>query len=816
MTGDPETPHHIISNTETFFPSPSSIRLAQNICKQTRHIVILPDIGTSQNSNHYLGIVMLDTRIAAALLQSIYDSDTTLNELISFTLHDPTLRSHPLVVEIINHPTGVIDAILSYPPLREPITSWALSLTDKSHARSIQQLIDVRNGWHFTASQTSIEQIQEFRLEDLIKKVKSDAPALWRSITGLLSADNKLVRQRSRRNVAEDPVNIQDSTRADDDDEEEFWAELDGEKSGGDGGDLNGPHPWTRMSKEEQRKAIISVVKLSYVWYPRMLTELQKAVWIISIMMQSSNQKCNFLQSVIGIFLHSCNTPQKVVQMLARTGCSISVNTINKAIKSLSAQTYSLLRDMGQTLQVSYTYDNFDIDFKTNLPTVEQSGGDTLTHLTSGTLVYLEHGDVPASLRYSQQLWDKSPLNPHVTAADLEPTRMVFDFMQLHPEPDDPSGLTRTDRFNAWMFYQDLCMHGPPYFAQFRSTIGLPEFVEKIPVVKMRHAPARAMDINQSSVSGNIQALRNLLEQGGIGEVGDDSGTEWETDNISFGNNVIIVNGDLATGERIYSILDRRSIEDTPALRFQHTIYVMGLFHLKMACADALWRLFIEKKKTRDDENSLMHFVALHRSKETGKIGSSPGFRRMHDIIQQEGTALRLDAWRTELTKRNPQWQSLDCFANSQPTESLLRSVANSLATDYVAGSLPTVNLWNLRQSAPDQRDAQRENVLIMHQYFLLYEELTHAMNHGDIGRIETQFPPWMAIFKSTGKHKYAKSMSKFLNDVHWVYPKPLAHIIRYNILVNPKGKEGAFRALDWVQELNNLKTKVRFRHLSL
>ena len=34
---------------------------------------------------------------------------------------------------------------------------------------------------------------------------------------------------------------------------------------------------------------------------------------------------------------------------------------------------------------------------------------------------------------------------------------------------------------------------------------------------------------------------------------------------------------------------------------------------------------------------------------------------------------------------------------------------------------------------------------------------------------------------------------------------------IRYNILVNPTGKPGAFLALDWVQEHNNLKTKVLF-----
>jgi hypothetical protein len=32
---------------------------------------------------------------------------------------------------------------------------------------------------------------------------------------------------------------------------------------------------------------------------------------------------------------------------------------------------------------------------------------------------------------------------------------------------------------------------------------------------------------------------------------------------------------------------------------------------------------------------------------------------------------------------------------------------------------------------------------------------------------------------------------------------------IRYNILINPTGKAGKFRGVDWCVELNNLYTKV-------
>ena len=466
---------------------------------------------------------------------------------------------------------------------------------------------------------------------------------------------------------------------------------------------------------------------------------------------------------------------------------------------------------MGETLSVSYTYDNFDIDFKTNTHTVEKSST-TLTHMTSGTLTYLEHGVSADDLRCSHELWQTSPLNPELDDKSLPRPRTYIDILRLHPEADHPTGPTRRERFLAWVFIRDLCAHGPPYFAQFTQDIGLPEFVDKVPVVKMRHAPAKAMDINQSKVSGNIQAVSNLMEQGGIGVLDEDHEHHGSdiSDNVDISEHVVIFNGDLSTSERLEAMMERRAIEGTPLLRFQFVVFLPGLFHLKMACADALWRLFLEKRDAHADDNSLMSFVALHRPRETNKIGSSPGFRRMHEVITQEGVALRLDAWRVEVQIKNKEWDSLESFARAKPTLTELQKIANDLPHQYMASNRSReVDVHALREQPHAQRDAQRENVLLMHLYFLLYEEITHSMNYGDIGRLETAFLPWIPIFKGTGKHKYATSMCKFLNDLHWRYPEPLRRAIRTNILVNPTGKAGAFRALDWVQELHNLKTKV-------
>ncbi len=50
--------------------------------------------------------------------------------------------------------------------------------------------------------------------------------------------------------------------------------------------------------------------------------------------------------------------------------------------------------------------------------------------------------------------------------------------------------------------------------------------------------------------------------------------------------------------------------------------------------------------------------------------------------------------------------------------------------------------------------------------------------------------------------------MIKFYTDLNHVYPPRLREAVLQNWLCNPKGTPDGFRALDWLQELNNLYTK--------
>ena len=467
---------------------------------------------------------------------------------------------------------------------------------------------------------------------------------------------------------------------------------------------------------------------------------------------------------MLGIFFQSAHTPQKVIETLARIGISISTETINAAVRSLSIESAKKLRTLGQSLLAAYAYDNFDIDLKSHVPTAEKTN-DSLKHLTSGLLFPLVHGTTPDDLKCAEELWKVSPLNPSPDES-LQSKRTWRDLLSIHPEPKASNALSRHDLFNCWVFLKDLCSYGPDYFRCFVSELKEPEAVDEIPLVKTEIIAARAMDVNNSSVSGNIQAVIELLRQGGIYDPAEVAVEGLDAPDIS--QHVVLVHGDLGTGERLQAVQSRRAIEKTPWDQFRHVLFIPGLFHLKMACAEAIWRGFIQPSSAREDETSLMYDISTLRPKETGLFCTKPGFRRTHQLIGHAGICRRLDCWRVHVKKMG--FDSLKAFAASTPTLDELEAMAGDIAQTYVA----KYQLHRMKRKPVKERDVQYENALFMQRYFLLYEELSHAMNQGDIGRVETCIVHWIPILKAVGKHKYATQMTNFLVNVHFVYPTQL------------------------------------------
>jgi hypothetical protein len=72
----------------------------------------------------------------------------------------------------------------------------------------------------------------------------------------------------------------------------------------------------------------------------------------MAICIQSSNQ------SLLAVYLRFTDAAERVVEILAHMGISVSVSSTNNAINSLSAHSGQSATDLGATLTAAQGYDN--------------------------------------------------------------------------------------------------------------------------------------------------------------------------------------------------------------------------------------------------------------------------------------------------------------------------------------------------------------------------------------------------------------------------------------------------------------------------
>ncbi|KAF7974578.1 hypothetical protein HWV62_11956 [Athelia sp. TMB] len=603
----------------------------------------------------------------------------------------------------------------------QELLAAARSLVNEKYAQEIIDLTNIHTGLHFWASKANVAQVAAFDLEIIGATMCQQTPGLWDMLGVLLSADPSIHERRTKEGQAS--------------------------------------AKWVRkflcsQKAMETESDDLTAAAAAAIEDDRADSEAEYWRDTALLMEVATSEEL--------LFLRACQKPWS------------NSTSINRMVKSLSSESTTEMKQRGHTLLASYAYDNDDIDLKHGTPTGEALH-ETHIHLMSGTMIALKHGITPMMLQCSEMLWKKQRHNPGALQRDIPQMTTYTHLLNIHPEDDNNiSGLMRCERFFVWVFLRDLIVHGPEYFRQFRQMLGRPETIDKIPIVRSRQVPVQMMDINPSTTNNNITALEDLFRQGGVG----DSSESQQSGVRDIGDQVILIHGDLLTGERIQSLQATCSEEATPWRHFQFVVYVMGLFHLKMVCADAIWWMHIQLLRTRGKEgakrastNSLMSHVSIIRPRETGKMESKPGFRRVHKTVEHVGAVSRLDCWRLVAMRAGCGVQTLKDFAALLPRWEELQAMATQLVLQYVASpdTFP-----DLRSQPLAIRNQEHEKLLLRQQHFLLYEEMSYAMNEGDIGRVEDAFMPWVFIFKGCGKHKYAAQMIRYLHNVHFIYSEGL------------------------------------------
>lgn len=233
-------------------------------------------------------------------------------------------------------------------------------------------------------------------------------------------------------------------------------------------------------------------------------------------------------------------------------GLSVSVRSIHNLLSLLGCHALKEASELGQKLTTTYVHNNFDIDFKSSVPTVE-AAGPMLQHFTAALMFPLSHSK-PDNLCYSDYLWQRSQLNSAARPEMISPKIPWYRLAEIHAHTNDldAQNMTVHDQFRSWKFLSDLCHHGPEEFRVFCSEIGEPEPIEKISTKKMQIIPLWATKDNNSFVGGNIEAIYHVLSQVGVEDPqGDD-----DENVVKVATYVILFHGDLGSGEKIESGLE--------------------------------------------------------------------------------------------------------------------------------------------------------------------------------------------------------------------------------------------------------------------
>ncbi|KAJ6556692.1 hypothetical protein B0H10DRAFT_1930861 [Mycena sp. CBHHK59/15] len=340
-----------------------------------------------------------------------------------------------------------------------------------------------------------------------------------------------------------------------------------------------------------------------------------------------------------------------------------------------------------------------------------------------------------------------------------------------------------------------------------------PRSSETISVHKSAIHPLPSMEIDENSITGNINVIGAINESLGL-----------NVDDPEYIKYVKIIAGDQLTIACQRSILSVRLGHESGPHAWRHIVLMPGLFHAKIADCHGLLETHFGKPNagTRSPGSLGFHNTVLDRLPIT--LTSLPPFRTCRDLIMVSLYARVLHCLLLVSGK-----DSLDDYASSVNSWTTIVSHAKAIFQTYANADrvqeLLEERIPDERQRDADAKAANKgkkpdsalphikkgdtivpngmvfENAILFLRNALLTREFTDAVKAGDSGRVVNILQLWVFSYRGSGRTKYAHEMLHLLHNLICVWTKELRHVILQNWLLNPTGKPNSFVEIDLVQE---------------
>ncbi|KAJ7679242.1 hypothetical protein DFH06DRAFT_975213 [Mycena polygramma] len=354
-----------------------------------------------------------------------------------------------------------------------------------------------------------------------------------------------------------------------------------------------------------------------------------------------------------------------------------------------------------------------------------------------------------------------------------------------------------------------IVRHGGDGFKKWQKDLDAmqPRSTETIGVHKTPIHPLPSMEIDENSITGNIEVIDAINKALGL-----------DADDPDFAKHIQIIAGDQLTIARQRSILGVRLGHESGSQAWRHIVLMPGLFHAKIADCHGLLETHFGKPNagTRSPGSLGFHNTVLDRLPIT--LTSLPPFRTCRDLIMVSLYARVLHCLLLVSGK-----DSLEAYTSSVNSWSAIVADATAIYDRYA--DLDRVQeLREQRIPLEHQRDVEAkaankgkkpdaplphikkgdmvfENTILFLRDALLTREFTDAIKAGDSGRVVNILRLWVFSYRGSGRSKYAHEMLHLLHNLICVWTDELRHVILQNWLLNPTGRPNSFVEIDLVQE---------------
>ncbi|KAF8173450.1 hypothetical protein BJ912DRAFT_1024853 [Pholiota molesta] len=536
----------------------------------------------------------------------------------------------------------------------------------------------------------------------------------------------------------------------------------------------------------------------------------------ILALLRSKSQNNNYAQSVIGTYLMATGAQRQHFTVFSALGiCTSYTNIIAQATRAAAVNTdESAKTDEANSSMVkpSESDDVNEVKLKKRktqtagtLQLLSQACCDTAGKIASSHLFITVYDNINMMIRVAEQVLGRKNAQENGTCATVIPlhnaTLEDIETRHLDNGVMNASLLKLEDlqlTENESQLMHDALVHtvlsvivryGGDGFNIWKDELekDLPRSEDTIEVHKSSLHPLKSMEIDENTITGNIQIIEEINAQLKL-----DSGTP------DFQKYVKIIAGDQLTIARQRAITGIRVGHEIGLQMWKHFVLVTGLFHAKIADTHGTLLTHFGVSSHRSPGSLAFHNTCLTRLPIV--LTSLPSFRVCRDLIYVSLYARILhclllvsgkDSLETYIQQvkswaemKHHATEILTRFANADRVQEL-REPRNEATRKIVP--LPTEL----------QGDVVFENACLFMRDALLTRLFANAIKSGDSGLVILVLKQWVFSYRGNGRTKYAHEMLHLFHNLTHVWTKNL----RYNWLLNPTGKANAFVEIDLVQE---------------